>query len=206
MTVPKWESPSQELASILESYDVNGFDVPGGTDKNTTHNYTGIYEHLLSRFKNKSGTLLEIGVQHGGSSLLWQSYLPKFEIYMVDICDIVNQYIWDCMDENENEYFFYETDAYNLAFIEALKHDCSGFDIIIDDGPHTLDSQLFAVKNYLPLLKKGGVFVIEDIQDITHIQQLSDAVPEFLKDKIKSYDVRHTKGRYDDLVFCVNLR
>jgi hypothetical protein len=200
-----WE-PSKELVSIIKSYNINGFECPGGTDKNTTHNYTGIYEHLLSGFKNKKGKLLEIGVQHGGSSLLWQTYLPKFEICMLDICDIVHPYIWECMDENGNDYSFYEANAYDESFVSALKHQYNGFDIIIDDGPHTLESQLFAIKHYLPLLNNHGVFVIEDIQDIAHTKELADAVPNFLQSVIRTYDVRHTKKRYDDVIFCVDLR
>ena len=206
MSNQPWETPSKDLVSILDKYNVNGFEKAGGTDKNTIHNYTGIYEHILSGFKEKKGSLLEIGVQHGGSSLLWQSYLPGFDIYMVDVFDIVNPHIWQCMDENNNEYYFYENNAYDLNFIKHLKEECSGFDVIIDDGPHTLESQLFAVQFYLPLLKEGGVFAIEDIQDISHTEQLSSIVPDNLKEYIKVYDVRHTKGRYDDVIFTVDLR
>ena len=59
----------------------NSFESPGGTDKNTIHNYTGIYAELLKPYLNKVGTLLEIGVQHGGSSLLWHEYLPGFRLF-----------------------------------------------------------------------------------------------------------------------------
>lgn len=203
MSAPVWEQPSKVLVDILEEYGVSGFDVPGGTDKNTIHNYTGIYEHLLSPYVKKKGQLLEIGVQHGGSSLLWQTYLPKFKLCLVDIADIVNPWIWHCMDQNPNEYVFYESNAYHRNFVAGLQQEWGGFDVIIDDGPHTLESQIFAVNHYLPLLNEGGVFAIEDIQSIDHIKDLSDAVPEELKDGIEVYDVRETKGRYDDLIFVV---
>ena len=204
MTKPKWKTPSETLVAILEEYGVSGFEVPGGTDKNTIHNYTGIYEKILSPYVGKEGNLLEIGVQHGGSSLLWQRYLPGFSICMVDIADIVNPWIWHCMDENDNDYSFYECNAYDLVFVEELKEEWGGFDVIIDDGPHTLESQVFAVHHYLPLLNPGGVFAIEDIQDPTHLEVLANAVPDELKDGIENYDVRETKGRYDDLIFVVN--
>lgn len=203
MTEAKWKQPSKKLVNILDQYGVNGFERPGGTDKNTIHNYTGIYEEILSPFRKKKGQLLEIGVQHGGSSLLWQTFLPNFTICMVDIVDIVNPWIWHCMDQNENDYCFYENDAYKEEFVFELQKEWDGFDVIIDDGPHTLESQVFAVYNYLPLLKKGGVFAIEDIQNINDIEALSNAVPEELKNNIVVYDVRETKGRYDDLIFTV---
>jgi len=203
MTNP-WDKPSQQLVSILEECGVSGFNTPGGTDKNTIHNYTGIYETILSPYVNSHGKLLEIGVQHGGSSLLWQKYLPKFTLCMVDLVDIVHPWIWQCMDANPNEYTFYEHNAYDEEFVALLEEEWCGFDVIIDDGPHTLESQVFAVKHYLPLLNEGGVFAIEDIQDISHIDILADAVPEELKPNILTYDVRETKGRYDDVIFTVS--
>ena len=203
MSSVSWEKPSKALTKIIEDYNVNGFEAPGGTDKNTIHNYTGIYEHILSPYVKKKGNLLEIGVQHGGSSLLWQSYLPKFTICMVDIHDIVNPRIWDLMDANDNDYSFYENNAYDDSFVEQLAEEWGSFDIIIDDGPHTLGSQLYAVQHYLPLLAEGGVFAIEDIQDIRHVTDLTNAVPDELKDNVKVYDVRNTKGRYDDVIFTV---
>ena len=203
MSSVTWEKPSKALTKIIEGYNVNGFEAPGGTDKNTIHNYTGIYEHILSPYVKQEGQLLEIGVQHGGSSLLWQKYLPKFTICMVDIADIVNPRIWDLMDQNNNDYAFYENNAYDKGFVKQLAEEWGDFDVIIDDGPHTLPSQLFAVENYLPLLAKGGVFAIEDIQDIRHVAALTAAVPDELKDNIKVYDVRNTKGRYDDVIFTV---
>ena len=65
----EWQEPDLELVKMLDNLNVNGFEVPGGTDKNTIHNYTGIYADLLAQYRKKQGTLLEIGVQHGGSSL-----------------------------------------------------------------------------------------------------------------------------------------
>lgn len=206
MTEPKWMQPSDTLVEILDEYNINGFEKPGGTDKNTIHNYTGIYEKILSPFVDKQGQLLEIGVQHGGSSLLWQSYLPKFSLCLVDLVDIVNPWIWQCMDQNENDYSFYEGDAYNTKFVEDLKVEWGGFDVIIDDGPHTLNSQLFTVKQYLPLLNPGGVLAIEDIQNPDEdAKVLTNALDKELQKNVELYDVRTTKGRYDDFIFVVKF-
>ena len=37
-------------------------------------------------------------------------------------------------------------------------------DIIIDDGPHTVESQILFLQKYLPKLNKGGILIIEDVQ------------------------------------------
>ena len=129
----EWQEPDLELVRMLDNLNVNGFEVSGGTDKNTIHNYTGIYADLLAQYRKKQGTLLEIGVQHGGSSLLWHEYLPGFKLFLSDVQDIVPDLIWDQMDPDR--YDFYQGDAYNGGSLKMFSDECSeGFDIIIDDG------------------------------------------------------------------------
>lgn len=38
------------------------------------------------------------------------------------------------------------------------------FDIIIDDGLHTIGGQYYSFQNLLPKLKEDGIYIIEDIQ------------------------------------------
>ena len=199
-----WLQPSEEIVSILKEFDINGFESPGGTDKNTIHNYTGIYEHLLKPYRDKEGTLLELGVQHGGSSLLWSKYLPKFYLHLIDIAAIAPSKIWDQM--NKDQYTFHELNGYcdeTVQLISSLSPN--GLDVIIDDGPHTLQSQIFAVNFYFPLLNPGGIIIIEDIQDSNHLNILTDYLEADDVKNVEVYDVRRTKGRYDDLIWvCRN--
>jgi hypothetical protein len=48
------------------------------------------------------------------------------------------------------------------------------YDVIIDDGPHSLHTQQFTVANYFNLLKPGGVLIIEDIQNVHHLTLLTE--------------------------------
>ena len=77
------------------------------------------------------------------------------------------------------------------------------FDILIDDGPHTLDSMIFFLKNYSELLNDKGILVIEDVQDIGWIKILEDNTPDDLKPYIQIYDIRNKKGRWDDILFVI---
>jgi phosphoribosylpyrophosphate synthetase len=65
---------------------------------------------------------------------------------------------------NKDRYDYHIMDAFNKKSVSELetKHP-DGFDIIIEDGPHTLESQIFAVQNYTQLLKDGGILIIEDV-------------------------------------------
>lgn len=198
----EWQEPDLELVKMLDNLNVNGFEVSGGTDKDTIHNYTGIYADLLAQYRKKQGTLLEIGVQHGGSSLLWHEYLPGFKLFLSDVQDIVPDLIWDQMDPDR--YDFYQGDAYNGGSLKMFSDECAeGFDIIIDDGPHTLQSQVFAVEHYYPMVKPGGVLIIEDIQDINHLDVLTETVPEKERSNVRIFDNRPSRGRYDDVIWAI---
>ena len=202
MDLPHWHEPDKEIIELLDQLNINGFEYSGGTDKATTHNYTGIYADLLAQYRKKEGTLLEIGVQHGGSSLLWHEYLAGFKLFLSDIQDIVPDLIWDQMDPDR--YDFYEGDAYNRSSVEMFSNECpEGFDIIIDDGPHTLKSQVFVVEHYYPLLKPGGALVIEDIQDMKYLEVLTETVPEKERNNVRIFDNRPSSGRYDDVIWAI---
>ena len=199
MTAPVWESPDKTIIKILNDLDVNGFESEGGTDKNTLHNFTGIYAYLLDQYRDTNGRLLEIGVQHGGSSLCWHEYLNKFHLDLVDIQDIVPDKIWHNMDPERYE--FYQADAYTKSAVEVFSE--FKYDVIIDDGPHSLHTQQFSVANYFKLLKPGGVLIIEDIQNVHHLTLLTETLNEEDRKGVRIFDVRETKGRYDDLIWAV---
>lgn len=94
-----------------------------------------------------------------------------------------------------------ETDAYSQDFINKLGE--VRFDMVLDDGPHSLASQVAFIKLYLPLLAENGILIIEDVQSMNWIERLKEAVPEDKRHRINVYDLRAKKGRYDDIVFTV---
>jgi hypothetical protein len=63
------------------------------------------------------------------------------------------------------------------------------FDIIIDDGPHTFETQSYFLTNYLPLLKKDGVLILEDIIDLNWTPKLLELVDD-TKYKVTVVDMR----------------
>ena len=77
------------------------------------------------------------------------------------------------------------------------------YDIIIDDGPHTIETLQKCIEYYLPKLKEGGVMVLEDVQDTSWFPILLDSTPDEYKDKTECIDLRENLGRYDDLLFII---
>ena len=52
------------------------------------------------------------------------------------------------------------------------------FDLLIDDEPHTLRSQVKFIELYSPLLSENGILIIEDVQNIKHLENLKNKTPE----------------------------
>ena len=75
---------------------------------------------------------------------------------------------------------------------------------MLDDGPHSLESMTLFIVKYSLLLSENGILIIEDVQDINWINILHSYVPYNLKKYIQVFDLRHKKGRYDDILFVIN--
>jgi len=191
-----------KIVEILEKYDINGFNKSGGTDKATDHSYDTYYNDVFKNYIDKDITLMEIGIQYGGSALLWNDFFPKANMVFIDNVNIVDPKIWELMDKNRYEYII--SDAFNNEIIEKLKGGyVDGFDIIIEDGPHTLESQKFAIKNYSKLLKKGGILIIEDIQNYNDCDIIIKEIEKSDFEKVEVVDLRSQKNRYYDILIVV---
>lgn len=170
---------------------------PQTTDKGSTHSYLEIYESLFSSRRNTVKRVIEIGVERGGSIKLWAEYFPTAEVVGFDIKLNVTPY-------NQRVKLF-QGNAYNTTLVAQLIQKGIYADVIIDDGPHTLESMVFFVKYYSQLLAPGGVLIVEDIPDPLWVQALYGCVPQHLKPYCKAFDIRKNKGRWDDILFVIDL-
>jgi hypothetical protein len=129
------------------------------SDKESYHNYISkFYSDKLSIYKNKKIKLLEIGIQYGHSIKLWESFFDLAEIHGLDIYDNL-QYKFS------NKVKIHIGNAYSKNTINFFKQQNFYFDIIIDDGPHCLESQAFVMNNYIDILNTNGILIIEDIYE-----------------------------------------
>lgn len=136
------EFTQQQAAPVTDKYDLGYIE--------------HFYNRLFSPRQQSTRSLLEIGIYHGQSIQLWRDYFVNADIHAFDInycAAVVNQ-------PRIHPRF---TDAYCLDTINELSGQ--QFDIIIDDGPHTLASLEFFCEHYIKLVKPGGIFVVEDIID-----------------------------------------
>lgn len=168
---------------------------PIGTDKNASHCYIDcFYDEEFAGLQDKQINFLEIGINTGGSLYLWGKYFKNATIYGIDIQDKILEN-WKGLS-NVN---YLIKNAYTQEVADSLPN----FDIIIDDGPHTLDSQINAIKFYLPKLKDKGIFIIEDVQRVDWFKTLIDNTPAEYQNKISTINLTHVRNRWDDLLFVI---
>ncbi len=184
------------LQTIETNWDLTYTAEPGvGTDKHNEHDYVnGFYNEEFKKYQNLPIRLLEIGVYKGASLALWQKYFPNAEIIGLDIIDQrVDKY------KDIDRVTVGICDAYNLGPDEL--DELGNLDIIIDDGPHTIETLQQCIELYLPKLNEGGVMVLEDIQDTSWFPLLIEKTPYDIE--YDCIDLRENLGRYDDLLFVI---
>jgi hypothetical protein len=150
------------LLELFQKYN-NYEDVEYPSDKNSYHSYIeDVYEEYFAPYRNKKINLLEIGVSFSGSIRLWNDYFKNAQIYGADN--------FSCGEDHKNKsQDLISGSIKNIkiicddAYDNNISHDLPEFDIIIDDGPHTLFTQMKCIEIYLPKLKSDGIMFIEDI-------------------------------------------
>ena len=138
------------------------------TDKDWAHNYTPIYNTIFGPTGLSGKSILEIGVYQGGSMKWWRE---RFNAEVVVGIDNTNY-----MGVQRKYGDFYYEEAYSLECIKKLSKRYPPFDYIVDDGPHTLESQKFFAANYPQLLKEGGTVIIEDMFE-GHPEEVYKSLP-----------------------------
>lgn len=168
---------------------------------NQYHSYIeGFYEEHFAKYKDKKNKILEIGIDTGGSIALWHKYFSNSTILAVDIeyskGRLLAEYNEDKLDR---AVYAYVKDGYDPVFANMQ----GNFDIIIDDGPHTIESQINVIKYYLPKLNKDGMLVIEDIASIEYAMDLYNSVPDNSNYEKILVDLREKDNRFDSIILAV---
>lgn len=119
--------------------------------------YFEIYDRHFSRFRGKSISLLEFGVLHGGSLQMWKYYFGgQAKIYGVDIDP-------RCASLAEENITILLGDQESKESLRGIKNSLPKFDIIIDDGGHTMMQQINTFEEMYEHLNDGGIYLCEDL-------------------------------------------
>jgi len=120
--------------------------------------YLPYYDFLFFPLHDRAIDMLEIGVQNGGSLDTWSQYFENGRNFIG--CDIDT----DCaqLSYDDPRIKIVVGDANAAPAFQTIKNICPDFDIIIDDGSHKSLDILNSFVNYFPLVKPGGIYVVED--------------------------------------------
>lgn len=175
------------------------------TDKNTIHSYLPLYQKILETRKKTATNVLEVGICHGGSIKLWNDFFTNATVYGIDILEIDT--VWDEIKNNDKIILHTSTDGYDYEFIKSQFIDKNiKFDVMLDDGPHTIGSMILFIHFYSKLMADDGILIIEDVQSMDWCTILLQQVPEHLRRYVIIYDLRKCKNRYDDIVFTIDKK
>jgi len=145
--------------TFSEFYEASDFK----SDKGTTHDYiNGYYSNEFTSKRNDKLKILEIGVHRGTSMKLLREWFINSEIIGIDpFGDGLPEGIADEI-RNIGNITIIQDDGYTQNVLDMFEDN--SIDYLIDDGPHTLDSQLFAIEYWFKKVKPGGIMIIEDIK------------------------------------------
>lgn len=119
--------------------------------------YFEIYERHFAPFRGRDIRLLEFGVWHGGSLQMWRHYFgPRAHIVGVDSNPSCAQLAEPGIDIVIGDQVQPETHR-------QLRERYGPFDIVIDDGGHTMAQQITTFRELYPAVKPGGLYLAEDL-------------------------------------------
>ncbi len=177
------------MKTLVELFDKHECD-----KGNLRHRYDRIYEPALEHLRDIEFNMLEVGIFKGSSVEAWREYFPKAHFYGIDI--FVRLTPEEIPALNRDRVHWCKCDS-----IEGPNEDFKKmvgdikFDVIIDDGLHTHDSQRRTFENFIPYLNDGGVYFIEDVWAFDHMST-SQKQHRWIKEHANDL----TENKYGDLI------
>jgi cephalosporin hydroxylase len=118
--------------------------------------YFPIYERHLARFRGRPVRVLEIGVYRGGGLELFQHFLgSQANLVGIDIDTAAREAVGDRFRVEVG-------DQADPEFLRGVADRHGPFDVVVDDGGHTMRQQIVAVEALFPVLNNGGSYFVED--------------------------------------------
>ena len=203
------------MKSLVELFDKYGCD-----KGNIKHRYDRVYEPVLVKYGDESFRMLEIGIFKGNSTEAFIEYCPNLEIVAVDIFTRIK--MEDVSILNHPRVHGCKCNSLKGPNNEFFEYNNGGYDIIIDDGLHTHRAQWQTFENFIPYLKDGGSYFIEDVWAYDrmaekdkqhqwlkkHGQDFSEDEYQKLLDVIEPYEVTYHDLRegYDPDTFILEIK
>lgn len=146
--------------------EVNGqltqIGTEASTDKATYHNFTPVYERFLHDKRESVKKVVEIGVYHGASVKMWETYFTNAKILGLDI---LSSYFQEKVFSDRVKLAVCDsTNPEQLTRTMCENHfEPNSVDLIIDDGSHRVSEQVKNIGLLWTYVKPGGLYILEDM-------------------------------------------
>jgi len=137
---------------LVERIDLSAYN----TDKSPE--YLANYAREFGEIFDEQATLLEIGVQGGGSMLMWRDLMPNATIAGLDLNP-------STVEDDTGRIRLYQGFQQDPEILDRIASEVApdGFDVIVDDASHVGEYTEATFWHLFPrYLKPGGVYVIDD--------------------------------------------
>ena len=153
------------MISFRETINLHQGNFVDKWDSNIT-----VYDQVLPEIRSSVQTVVEVGVQNGGSLEIYCKYFNNSKkIIGLDI------------DENCRKISFENTEKIELLIGDVkklkdeVKNRTNGIDLFIDDGSHTSSDIIMTFIKYFDCMADGSMYIIEDL----HCSYINDIENKF---------------------------
>jgi|TARA_R100000995_G_C3469622_1_gene117603 hypothetical protein len=175
--------------------------------------YINLYDEILSSVRNDFSKVLEIGVETGKSHRMWLEYFPNANIYGIDVFNEQDRsnYVEEFkVLQRGNPYLdrsvLFKGNQSNKEDLQRfISEHGNDFDMIIDDGGHSMEQMQMSLNYLWDSLKGGGLYIIEDLHTCSNqweslygyeIIKDGDTLTTDLLDSLSKKDDKITETNY----------
>jgi SAM-dependent methyltransferase len=144
-----------------------------------------VYHPYLQERRYNVKRVLEIGVETGGSLEMWAEFFPRAQVFGVDrrkpkrkLASRTHLILGDQSDPE---------------FRAKLASELDPLDLIVDDGSHQFDDQRETLLALWPVLRPGGVYIVEDVHTSYRAERFDGGIRK------PGTFVEWAKGLFDDI-------
>lgn len=170
-------SVENETKQTEKKQSLNDLGEKYGTDKsNLLHGYLNEYESLFKK-PDEVKKVVELGLQRKSgewvnselpSLKMWLDFFPNAHIFGFDAQDLKIDHDRVTIHKGQQGRI-----KHHIEFSQQIGWD---IDFVIDDCSHRPTDSLLSLLFFWPRLKKGGIYIVEDVQAV-----IQDEYPEWMR-------------------------
>jgi hypothetical protein len=166
--------------------------------------YFDIYDRHFAPYRRRPVKVLEFGVSYGGSLRMWRDYFGrKARIVGVDIDP-------RCLVGAGHRIEVVIGDQDDRDFLTKVAEEHGPFDVVIEDGGHTMTQQINTFEVIWPHVRTGGVYLAEDLHTSYWtnygggLREPASFI-EYAKDLIDRQNAWHSRGQLKPDVYTKTI-